>query len=362
MATLDQLPAEERAIIELVLQQQRSYEDLSGMLGVSSARVKELARSALSELSPRTYDRVDPAWRGQLADYLLGQQAGPESTATRGHLKSSEAARAWAGSLLDALDPLYGDAARPEIPEAGAPEPVRRGRRERPAASPLSERRAREPSTPRRPLSPEAEAIVRRRRLMGALAALGAAAIAAVLIFVVFAGGDSKDKKATAAPQTAAGQAIPLGQLVLKPLGGEKGQGQAVIARAKGRLQLVVSARGLAPNQRGKGGAAGTAYEVWLYNSPKSAKSIGAQVTDQKGNYQGAGPLPKDFTKFKYIDITREPIDQNEAYSGQTVLRGKLSQLQVIQPGGGQQGGAQGGTGAQGQPGAGGGTATQPAP
>nr|MBA3301282.1 sigma-70 family RNA polymerase sigma factor [Thermoleophilaceae bacterium] len=132
MATFDQLPADQRAIIELVLQRGQSYGDLSGMLGMPAPRVKDLAREALSQLSPRTYERVDAQWRGQLADYLLGQQTGPEATATRGHLKSSEPARAWANSLLDALDPLYPDAARPEIPEAGSADPpVRRGRRER---------------------------------------------------------------------------------------------------------------------------------------------------------------------------------------------------------------------------------------
>ena len=86
MATFDQLPAEQKAIIELVVQRGRSYQALADALQISQTRVRELARGALVELSPRTAARVDADWRGQIADYLLGQQSGPESTATKGHL------------------------------------------------------------------------------------------------------------------------------------------------------------------------------------------------------------------------------------------------------------------------------------
>src|SRR3954454_14129428 len=122
MATFDQLAADQRAIIEIVLRQDRSYEQIGGMLDLPPARVRELARDALAELAPHTADLVDPQWRGQIADYVLGQQTGPEAQATRGHLKRSEPARIWAYSLLDALDDFYADGQRPEIPvgEAGA--------------------------------------------------------------------------------------------------------------------------------------------------------------------------------------------------------------------------------------------------
>src|SRR3954447_1931973 len=101
MATLDQLPAEQRAIVELVVQRGRSYDALAEVLQVPAERVRELARDALHELSPRTAVRVDPDWRGPAADYLLGQQSDEDSRATRDYLKQSETARAWALSLLD---------------------------------------------------------------------------------------------------------------------------------------------------------------------------------------------------------------------------------------------------------------------
>src|SRR3954447_14148457 len=123
MATFDQLPAEQRAIIELVVARGRSYDALADVLQVSTERVRELAREALVELSPVSARRVDGQWRSRVADYLLGQQAGREAAATRDHLAGSEAARTWALSLLDALDMLFGDEV-PEIPEAGAAEPA----------------------------------------------------------------------------------------------------------------------------------------------------------------------------------------------------------------------------------------------
>jgi hypothetical protein len=108
MATFDQLSDEQRAIVELVLQQGKSYDELSDMLGIPEERVRERAREALVRLAPVSVRGVEEDWRGQLADYVLGQQAGPEATATRGHLRRSEAARSWTRSLLDSLVVLVG--------------------------------------------------------------------------------------------------------------------------------------------------------------------------------------------------------------------------------------------------------------
>src|SRR5256714_7124576 len=127
MATFDQLAADQRAIIEIVLKQGRSYEQIGEMLDLPTARVRELARDALAELAPFTAEFVDSDWRGQLADYVLGQQTGPEAQATRGHLRRSEPARIWSYSLLDALEDFFPDGSRPEIPvgEAGEHSPTR---------------------------------------------------------------------------------------------------------------------------------------------------------------------------------------------------------------------------------------------
>ena len=172
MATFDQLSAEQRAIIELVLQRGQSYSQLADMLAMQESRVRELAHQALESLAPVTAPRVEADWRGQIADYVLGQQTGPESTATRGHLRRSEPARTWAGSLLDSLETLYSDGSIPQVPE-GERVRERRPRRERAARVEREE--------PRAPLSPEATQAVRRRRL---LAIVGAGALLAIVLFI----------------------------------------------------------------------------------------------------------------------------------------------------------------------------------
>jgi hypothetical protein len=127
-----------------------------------------------------------------------------------------------------------------------------------------------------------------------------------------------------------------IGQLVLKPVGGARGAGLArIVERGRGRTlerSLGVLAR-LTPTRNRE------AYEVWLYNSPTDARSLGAQVTDRQGIFQGARSLPKDFARFKFIDVSRERVDDNQAHSGQSVLRGRIADFAAPPPA--QQGGTQ---------------------
>jgi hypothetical protein len=306
MATFDKLSAEQRAIIELVLQRGKSYAELSDLLAMPEDRVRELARDALVSLSPVSAMRVEEDWRGQLGDYVLGQQTGPESTAMRGHLRRSEAARTWARSLLDSLDTLY-DGDLPTIPDGDRPArreraPRRREREEEAAAGPAGE------------LSPEARSAVRqRRRLGGALVALG---VLALVVLVWPVGLLTKDDNSSSSTNAASTSSQP---------GSTKGvpAGIAIVASRNGKRQVIVQAASLPPNKPRQ------AYEVWLYNNPKDARSLGAQVTDQRGTFQGAGPLPNDYQRFQFIDVSREAIDQNRSHSGNSVLRGKIGTLKT---------------------------------
>lgn len=340
MATFDQLPAEQKAIIELVVQRGRSYQALADALQISQTRVRELARGALVELSPRTAARVDSEWRGQIADYLLGQQSGPESTATRGHLKRSETARSWAFSVLDSLDGLYGDSERPNVPEAGdEDEAPRRKSREREAApvaapAPVRERKREEPQRERPPrpartgaLSPAAQSALRRRRIFGGLATvLVVGAVVAALLLIT--GGDDKKSSTAGNTQTTAAQAKVLGQLPLKGVGkyAKSAQGVAVIAQRGTIPQLIMQAQ-LPPSQKRQ------AYEVWLYNSPTDAVSLGASTANSKGQFQGQGRLPANWRRYKFVDVSLETIDSNLKHSGNSVLRGALADLQAPQQG-----------------------------
>lgn len=330
MATFDKLPAEQRAILELVLQRRQTYSQLADMLGMSTGRVRELARGALTDLSPHSAARVDNDWRGQVADYLLGQQTGPESTATRGHLKRSEPARLWALSLLDSLDHLYQDSEIPVIPEGEAPAPRRERERDRDRAAPARREERPRRERPARPLSTDAAAVLRRRRIAAAVA--GATVLLLVLLVwpVGLLTGDG-DEAADNGADTQAEEPAVLGQMLLRPRGDEEGVGIALVTERDGERMLIVQARGLQPTEQGQ------AYEVWLFNNRNDAHSLGAQLTDQEGNYQGAGQLPDDYENYRFLDISREPVDQDASHSGVSVLRGRLAELQQptapIEPG-----------------------------
>jgi anti-sigma-K factor RskA len=289
MATFDQLSDEQRAIVELVVQQGKSYEELSKMLGIPEPRVRERARDALVELAPLSARGVEEDWRGQLADYVLGQQDGPEATATRGHLRRSEAARSWTRSLLDSLEQLYPNGDLPAIPD-----PDRSARRT--------------PAEPRASAGLGGVAPVRRRQL---LAAAGALAVILLIVLVwpvgVLTGGDdNKDAKAKNA-------SAPINT---------KRQGAAVIARQSGKLKILVQATGLKPSSQT------SAYQVWLYDSPSKRKSLGATATDTSGNLQVVGNLPADYQSWQYIDVTSVTItgsgNSQKVNTGPSVLRGAL--------------------------------------
>jgi hypothetical protein len=384
MATFDQLPADQRAIIELLLKRRRTYDALSDMLDMPATRVRELAREALTELAPFTADRVDPDWQAQVADYVLGQQSGPESAATQGHLKRSEPARAWLLSLMDSLDQLYANGSRPELPEAEGERGTRaRDRKER-GADRERDRKERDKSKgavavadredekdedekdedgePKKrpsplsggrtggPLSPAARSVVMRRRLIAGAAALVALIFGVLILTGVLFGGDDDDgggdTQADRGSETRTNanqqQTQLIGQLQLDPI--DKGErdtiGVAAIAKTGNKTQLAVQAK-LPPRTGEK-----EAYEVWLYNSKDDAVSIGAQRTDEQGNYQGAGDIPVDYKKYKFIDISAEKVDRNREHSGQSIVRGEIANLvtpqeqQQQQPGQGGQGGA----------------------
>jgi hypothetical protein len=306
MATFDQLSDEQRAIVELVLQQGKSYDELSDLLGLPERRVRELARDALVDLAPLSARGVEEDWRGQLADYVLGQQAGPEVTASRGHLRRSEAARIWTRSLLDSLEQLYPNGDLPAIPEGERGR--ERGSRRRPAAS--------EPD--RAAGATTAGEAIKRRRVM---AAGGVIALLAIGILVwpggVLTGGDDDEGRAASGSGGSGTEGASGGDPAIRA----QTQGQAIIAEQGGKTQIIVTATGLEPSTRR------TAYQVWLYNSEQDRKSLGATVTDQQGNLQSGTQLPADYRQYSFIDLTSVSVqgsDQQDLQTGPSVLRGLL--------------------------------------
>jgi hypothetical protein len=318
MATYDQLSAQQRAIVDLVLKRGQGYDQLADTLGMPEARVRELARETLTTLAPVSAGAVDEGWRAQIADYLLGQQAPPEAAATRGHLRRSEAARAWSRSVLDSLEHLYPNGDLPTIPagEGGAdPAPSKRAPREGAA---------------KRDLSPQAEAIVRRRRAAGIAAAVAALLFVLLIWPVGLLTGDG-DSGNGSSKATASGEPEIVGQVLLRPVQGSNANrkrhgGIALVTEQDGKLDLAINAR-VPPTQRNQ------AYEVWLYNSPEDARSLGAQVTTEQGDFAGRASLPANYKDYRYVDVSREAVDDNQAHSGTSVLRARTSAIKPPQAG-----------------------------
>jgi hypothetical protein len=308
MATFDQLSDEQRAIVELVVQQGKSYDELSDMLGMPETRVRKLARDALVELAPISAQAVEEDWRGQLADYVLGQQAGPEATATRGHMRRSEAARSWTRSLVDSLEQLYTNGDLPAIPEGDRG----RDRKPRRAAEPEDAAPDRAPA-PRLVPAGAGEAI--RRRWIPIAAVLAVLILVAVLVWPigVLTGGDSNDG---GSGSNRASNASSTSKQTL---------GSAVIAQQKGKTELVVTAQGLKPSSQSTGTPA---YQIWLYNSASDRKSLGAARTNQQGAFQAIAQLPANYRRYQFIDMnsvsTTGTGKNQKIQNGPSVLRGIL--------------------------------------
>jgi hypothetical protein len=260
--------------------------------------VRERARDALVDLAPVSARGVEEDWRGQLADYVLGQQDGPEATATRGHLRRSEAARSWTRSLLDSLEQLYLNGDLPAIPE-----PDRNARRAA-ATRPAAEAGA------GAPLGSALGSVQRRRLLAGAGALVVILLVVLVWPIGLVTGGDDNSSKDSS---NANASNAPINT---------KRQGAAVIAQQNGKTQILVQAQGLTPSTQT------TAYQVWLYDSASKRKSLGATATDTSGNLQVVGTLPADYQKWKYIDVTSVTItgtgNTRSVKNGPSILRGQL--------------------------------------
>ena len=135
MSPLEPLAPDQRAVVALVLQQGRSYDEIAALLGIPVDAVRERAHAGLASLARD--NGLPGEVTGPLADYLLGQQPAADADATRGLLAESAPARAWAADVAGRLADVA-PRGLPEVPGAPA------GRR-------ADARTGDEPPAPRRP-------------------------------------------------------------------------------------------------------------------------------------------------------------------------------------------------------------------
>jgi hypothetical protein len=317
MASIDSLPADQRAVLELVLRRGRSYDEIARLLSIDRAGVRQRALAAFDALGPQT--RVAPDRRALITDYMLG--ALPEGVAdeVRDHLGASASERAWARSIASELQGLS-DHPLPEIPSNGRV-PASHARAAAEAAAPVALAEGSPRDRPARRAG---------SRVGGAvlLALAAAVALALVLVLVVFTGGKAHPRTAahhgSATTASASSAAKVLARIQLRsPDGATSPVGAAEVVRLSGRLGVAIVAQGLAPTRKTPPGY----YAAWLYNSPSDAHFLGfAGAVSSNGKLETAGAVPNNASHFHQLLLTLES-KAHPTTPGQVVLVGALTGL-----------------------------------
>ncbi len=253
MSRLEELPADQKATLQLLLRQGKSYDELATLLRLESGGVRERALDALDALGPDTPPGLTAERQDEISDYLLGQQSASQRAATRQFLEGSAAGRAWARAVASELRPFAGDNL-PEVPAEG-----------------VEVEEAFEALDARREARVEAD---RSSRLGGILLLVGVGvALAAALVFLIGSGdddGDSGDKQADTAARTTPAQTTGTGttpaegpapeqQINLTAPGGGDTVAIGLVYRGEGRRVLGIVGQGFPANEDNS-----FYYAVWL--------------------------------------------------------------------------------------------------
>jgi hypothetical protein len=270
MTAVAHLPADQQAVLDLVLRRGRTYAGIAGALNLDVDAVRARARAAVGGLGPA--GRVVPRHRReQVTDWLLGQADPHEAADVRAYLTSSRVGRAFARSAAQQLGPIAGD----RLPDI--------------------------PATERTALPPAA-----------GLAAVAAPAVAVLAAAIAIGAGDAPP----ASTPTAAAQ--PSGWLEpTRP--GSNADGATQILDRGGHKAIVVTAGGL-PRSTDR-----AAYTVWLTTGGRDeATYVGTLRTDDQGRIDGLTPLQVDPSRYSAVLVTRQRVAREPERPGMVVLRGSL--------------------------------------
>jgi len=305
MSSVEQLPADQNAVLNLLLSQQKSYAEIAAALDLSEAAVSERAYSALSSLAEPEKAPANRR-RAEICDYLLGQQGDDAADRTRSSLMRSASDRAWARAAAGPLAALS-DAPLPPIPGAQP---------EMGAAAP----------------SPRAQASGDDARPGGSRG--GLLVIAGVLLLVALGigfglgrvtgsdGSGSASSSTTTGTNASDAQATAIAQAALKPPAGgpaPKAVGFAGISAQANERILSVVAKSLpaAPS--------GSQYGVWLTATGKPAVWLG--YLQDVGNNAGVGlqgTLNGDPKAYGGVRLTLEKSSATPTNPSTTYLVGPL--------------------------------------
>jgi hypothetical protein len=325
------LSADQRAMLELLLQRGQSYDDLASLLDLPPSEVRARARAALTELGG-----ADPDRNVGLTDYLLGQ-ADPIGRADAArHLKEDPEDHALAAKLAASLQLLVTGAELPKLPpEPGAGRFARRapaGAQTAEAAEPVA---AGQPGRARSWLS---ELTSSQTRLMVAGTSAAVIVIAVVLALTGAFGGDGNDGSAATTPDSTTAGDETIQRVPLKPAGGGDAKGTATFGIATGDqayVDLDVANLEAAPE--------GKIYVLWLMISASQAYPLQPFQPKQDGTFSDRAPIDASVsaiaarTQAVNVSLTEErplfksvsdAVNQNSPllpYQGATVLTGNVA-------------------------------------
>ncbi|HET6506362.1 MAG TPA: sigma factor-like helix-turn-helix DNA-binding protein [Baekduia sp.] len=312
MARFDDLPADQKAVLQLVLRQGRTYAEIAGLLKISEAAVQNRALTALDAIGP-SGTGLDDERQDEVGDYLLGQQSASERAATRDFLEANGSARDWARQVASEL--RGAGVAGEELPEI--------------PADPAEVDEAFDALHARR----EARVQQQRSSRLGGVLILAAVVIVlaggVLLLTGVIGGSDdngSKDAADVSTTTDASSTANANTQATVEkqfnltpPNGGSKPLGVANLVSQSGKRALAVVGQDLPASGH---------YVLWLRDGGK-VKFLGffPIVTGKgsdKGRLQGLVEAPSDLASYSEMLITREASSTPKAPTT-IVLKGSLT-------------------------------------
>jgi Sigma-70, region 4 len=319
MTTLDSLPADQRAVLSLLLRQGRTYEDIGATLRISEAALRERAHGALATLGPDT--GLSARRRAEIGDWLLLQGPDDERAETEGFLVRSDAGRAWAAAVADALRPIGGD----EVPRVPGVLDEEDEQDEASAAAEPTAGVAEASATAAADEPAPAAAGPRVSRRGGAIVlAVAVLAIAGGAIALLSGGDDNQSADRAASTSTTKARTDPsvVAQVNLKPPSDapapsalgilqviKQDQQQAILVRAQNLPKL--------PDKN-------TGYGVWLSSSPDKRIWLGYGNYDAaKRQFVATGVVATDVTAYGEVFITRE-TGEGPKEPGTVYLRGAI--------------------------------------
>lgn len=315
MASLDSITDLQRATLALLLKQGKSYEEIAALLKTTPSAIQARAHEAVEAIGPASPD-IGADRRREVADYLLGQQTASRRAATREYLEDSADGRSWSRAVAGALRPISGD----DLPEIPA-EPAEVDE----AFEALDKRVARQEE-------------VKRGSQVGTMIIFGALGLVVAIVLIIVLGVFDSEKEPTAktstvtrtARTTPAEQPQVVLQGALSPPRGSdsKASGETAIVNYQkaNHFKLLIAAKDMRPAPEG------SAYAVWLYNSPTQLLFVGFPkgTVNDKGTLEVVADLTPQTPTFQQVLVTRERVAK-PTKPGQIVLSGKIAVPQQAQ-------------------------------